>query len=131
MRNGRMKVTPALAADVDEHEDGQAERRQVGEHDARQQVERGHQAAQDERQHEADGEDGDRHDLAQVAVGDRAHVGQRGRLSRHAGRAGPDPLRDGGHRARMAGTASMALVVDGSPARRPASHWTVRPSVLT
>ncbi|MGH3198830.1 MAG: hypothetical protein ACRDNT_23570 [Streptosporangiaceae bacterium] len=33
--------------------------------------------------------------------------------------------------ARTAGMAFIAAVVDASPARRPVSNWTVRPSGLT
>ena len=68
----------------------------------------------------------------QVTVGDLADVVERGCLAGDAVIRGAAWSRRAAAAAwRMAGTAFIAAVEDGSPAFRPASNWIVRPSALT
>jgi len=74
MRNGSTKLITALAAEVDEDQRGESERREIREQDARDQVHRREQAAHDDRE-----QDGDQHrdhgdDVPEIGRGQLIHV---------------------------------------------------------
>ena len=64
----------AAVADLDEDEHRQAQRRQVGDPDRDDQVQRRHQAAQHQREQDPDRQDRDGDDVLEVTVGDAADV---------------------------------------------------------
>jgi hypothetical protein len=59
---------PRLPGGLDEHEHGQPQRREVGQHHGDDQVQRGDETPHHHRQQHRDDRDGDRDDGAQVAV---------------------------------------------------------------
>ena len=65
-QEGQDEIETILATELDEHEGCDAERRKIREDDARHEVERRNQAAQDEGQQERDEDRDDRDDPGQV-----------------------------------------------------------------
>ncbi|HBV94617.1 MAG TPA: hypothetical protein DEG26_07970 [Chloroflexi bacterium] len=100
-QEGQEEDQPLVSRDLDEQQHREPERSQVGQSDRGDQVDRCHQAAQDQRQQDADRHDRDRDDLSQVAVGYRADVIERRRLAAERLRPAlrvPDPRRTAGKR---------------------------------
>ncbi len=75
------EVQPALPAELYEQQHREPKRREVGESDARNQIERRDQAAQEDRQEDRDHHQHDRDDQPKVAGGDLADVVGRRRLA--------------------------------------------------
>src|SRR6185437_3402551 len=89
-----------LPGDPDEHEHGQPQGREVGEHHRRDQVQRRDQRAQHQREQDGDDRDGDRDDRAQVTVGQVGDVvGERRLAGDPGGRGAGGPRGAGGRRA--------------------------------
>ena len=88
--------SPPAAGRVLEEQHGQAERGQVAERDGGDEVERGDQAAHDEREQDRDDDDRDREDAQQVGVGGPAYVVAGRRFTGNAVGAGAGIVGDGG-----------------------------------